>query len=490
MVEGGALEVSEEEVVEALTVAQKGIRELIGDPEGAARQGRPADEDGVGQGGDRPAGSRRRSTRLAEGKIARRSTRRTSSRRQAVEGVKKEIADAAARRIPGQRQGDRRRCSAKSSTARCASRCWTTGQRVDGRDPNESGPISIDTGVLPRAHGSALFTRGQTQALVSVTLGTPNDVQRLDTIDEAGETTKSFMLHYNFPPFSTGEVRPMRGTSRSRDRPRRPGRARAAARAAAVRGVPVHDAHRLRHPRVERLVVDGARSAAARSRSWTPASRCGPPCAGVAMGLIKEGDKYAMLTDILGTEDHLGDMDFKVAGTAQGHHLDPDGHQDRGARPQDHGEALAQARKAGCTSSARWPRRCRAADRPVAVRAAHRHDADQPREDRRPDRPEGQDDPRHSGRDGRRDQRRGQRHRHDRRRRRRGGGSARGRWCRRSPPSPRSAGRTRGRSRARRRSAPSSRSCRASRGCCTSPSCSTAAPRRPRTWSRRATASR
>ncbi len=75
-------------------------------------------------------------------------------------------------------------------------------------------PISIDIGLLPRAHGSALFTRGQTQALVAVTLGTANDVQRLDTIDEAGETTKSFMLHYNFPPFSTGEVRPVRGTSR------------------------------------------------------------------------------------------------------------------------------------------------------------------------------------------------------------------------------------------------------------------------------------
>ena len=90
----------------------------------------------------------------------------------------------------------------------------TTGLRVDGRKPDEVRAISIDTTVLPRAHGSALFTRGQTQALVAATLGTAKDAQRLDSINEAGETTRSFMLHYNFPPFSTGEVRPMRGTSR------------------------------------------------------------------------------------------------------------------------------------------------------------------------------------------------------------------------------------------------------------------------------------
>ena len=89
-----------------------------------------------------------------------------------------------------------------------------TGLRVDGRKPNVVRDISIDASVLPRAHGSALFTRGQTQALVVATLGTANDVQRMDNIDDAKETTKSFMLHYNFPPFSTGEAKPMRGTGR------------------------------------------------------------------------------------------------------------------------------------------------------------------------------------------------------------------------------------------------------------------------------------
>jgi polyribonucleotide nucleotidyltransferase len=192
-----------------------------------------------------------------------------------------------------------------------------SGKRVDGRGTKEVRQITIDAPVLPRAHGSALFTRGQTQALVAVTLGTANDVQRLDSIDDAGETTKSFMLHYNFPPFSTGEVRPMRGTSR-----REIGHGNLAERA--LQGVlPAFE----EFPYTIRIVSDILES----NGSSSMASVCGgslalfdagvplrSAVAGVAMGLIKEGSKYAILTDILGTEDHLGDMDFKVAGTEQG----------------------------------------------------------------------------------------------------------------------------------------------------------------------------
>jgi len=192
-----------------------------------------------------------------------------------------------------------------------------TGLRVDGRKPTEVRPISIDSSVLPRAHGSALFTRGQTQALVAATLGTANDVQRMDSIDEAKETTKSFMLHYNFPPFSTGEVRPVRGTSR-----REIGHGNLAERA--IQGVlPAFE----EFPYTIRIVSDVLES----NGSSSMASVCGGSLAcfdagiplkgavaGVAMGLIKEGKKYAVLTDILGTEDHLGDMDFKVAGTKAG----------------------------------------------------------------------------------------------------------------------------------------------------------------------------
>jgi polyribonucleotide nucleotidyltransferase len=192
-----------------------------------------------------------------------------------------------------------------------------TNLRVDGRKPNEVRAISVDNGVLPRAHGSSLFTRGQTQALVAATLGTAKDAQRLDSIKEAGEVTRSFMLHYNFPPFSTGEVRPMRGTSR-----REIGHGNLAERA--IQGVLPDFAD---FPYTIRIVSDVLES----NGSSSMASVCGgslalfdagvpmkAAVAGVAMGLIKEGRKYAILTDILGDEDHLGDMDFKVAGTTEG----------------------------------------------------------------------------------------------------------------------------------------------------------------------------
>jgi polyribonucleotide nucleotidyltransferase len=191
------------------------------------------------------------------------------------------------------------------------------GERVDGRDLDTIRPITIVTGELPRTHGSAVFTRGQTQALVSVTLGTTDDEQRIDSIDVAGETTKSFMLHYNFPPFSTGEVKMIRGTSR-----REIGHGALAERALQPLLPQYED-----FPYTLRVVSEILES----NGSSSMATVCGgslalmdagvpmkAPCAGVAMGLIKEGDKVAVLTDILGSEDHLGDMDFKVAGTKKG----------------------------------------------------------------------------------------------------------------------------------------------------------------------------
>src|SRR5436305_810364 len=196
-------------------------------------------------------------------------------------------------------------------------RVLTRGERVDGRDLDTVRPISCEVGTLPRTHGSALFTRGQTQALVSVTLGTTRDEQRIDSIDVAQETTKSFMLHYNFPPFSTGEVKPIRGTSRLEV-----GHGALAERALQAL-LPPYD----QFPYTLRIVSDILES----NGSSSMATVCGgslalfdagvpmtAACAGVAMGLIKEGKRVAVLTDILGTEDHLGDMDFKVAGTRQG----------------------------------------------------------------------------------------------------------------------------------------------------------------------------
>lgn len=188
-------------------------------------------------------------------------------------------------------------------------------QRLDGRAFNKIRPISGEVSLLPRAHGSALFTRGETQALVTVTLGTGEDVQRLDDI--TGESSKSFMLHYNFPPFSVGEVAFLRGPSR-----RSIGHGALAERAIAT-ALPDESAF----PYTIRVVSDilesnGSSSMATVCGAVMALQDAGVPIstsiAGVAMGLVKEGDDYAILSDIAGFEDHYGDMDFKIAGTAYG----------------------------------------------------------------------------------------------------------------------------------------------------------------------------
>ncbi|MBI4537154.1 MAG: polyribonucleotide nucleotidyltransferase [candidate division NC10 bacterium] len=189
------------------------------------------------------------------------------------------------------------------------------GRRADGRAVTDVRPISCEVGVLPRTHGSALFTRGQTQALATTTLGTSEDEQRLDELE--GESFKRFMLHYNFPPFSVGEVKMMRGASR-----RDIGHGALAERAI----LPVLPGKE-EFPYTIRIVSDilesnGSSSMATVCGASLSLMDAGVPIraavAGVAMGLVKEGDRTAVLTDIQGLEDHLGDMDFKVAGTRSG----------------------------------------------------------------------------------------------------------------------------------------------------------------------------
>ena len=194
-------------------------------------------------------------------------------------------------------------------------RIISEGRRMDGRGLTDVRPISSEVGYLPRTHGSAIFTRGQTQALVTVTLGSKADEQRIDDI--MGETKKSLMLHYNFPPFSVGECRFLRG----------PGRREIGHGALAERSVAKIIPNEDNFPYTIRIVSDILES----NGSSSMASVCGSslalmdagvpikcPIAGIAMGLIKEGDKVAILTDILGQEDHFGDMDFKVTGTREG----------------------------------------------------------------------------------------------------------------------------------------------------------------------------
>ncbi len=190
-----------------------------------------------------------------------------------------------------------------------------TGNRIDGRDTKTVRPIVCETGILERTHGSALFTRGETQAIVVSTLGTGQDEQRIDAID--GEYTENFMLHYNFPPYSVGEVGRVGSTSR-----REIGHGKLAWRA-------IHPMlpSKEKFPYTYRVVSEITES----NGSSSMATVCGTsmslmdagvplerPVAGIAMGLIKEEDKYVILSDILGDEDHLGDMDFKVAGTSKG----------------------------------------------------------------------------------------------------------------------------------------------------------------------------
>jgi polyribonucleotide nucleotidyltransferase len=197
----------------------------------------------------------------------------------------------------------------------CRQPIFFHNRRIDGRALNEVRPIQIQIGWLPRTHGSARFTRGETQISAVVTLGSAEDEQKIDAL--TGETFKSFMLHYNFPPFSVGEVRMLRGPSR-----RDIGHGALAERAIS-QILPPNE----KFPYTIRVVSEVLES----NGSSSMATVCGAslalmdagvqiksPVAGIAMGLIKEGEKLAILTDILGDEDHHGDMDFKVAGTKHG----------------------------------------------------------------------------------------------------------------------------------------------------------------------------
>ena len=194
-------------------------------------------------------------------------------------------------------------------------RILTEGTRLDGRNTTQVRPITIELGVLPRTHGSALFTRGETQSLTTVTLGTKNDEQIIDGLRE--EYTKRFMLHYNFPPFSVGEVGRMTGVGR-----REIGHGNLAERALKM-VLPGEEIF----PYTVRVISDILESNGSSSMATVCAGSLSmmdagvgisKSVAGIAMGLVKEGERFAILSDILGNEDHLGDMDFKVAGTEAG----------------------------------------------------------------------------------------------------------------------------------------------------------------------------
>ena len=316
MVEGGALQVPEEEIAEGLLVAHQGIRELIGIQQELLDQiekAEPMDWTSV----DVEGGLRERITDAVTARIkdalnigdkAERNAALSTARSETVESMGSDEVDID-KHVSTVAKGIEKQ--------ELREQILSTGRRSDGRGLDEVRPISIETGILSRAHGSALFTRGQTQSLGVVTLGTSDDEQRLDTVDFAVQQSKSFMLHYNFPPFSTGEAKPVRGTSR-----REIGHGALAERALEPLLPPYEE-----FPYTIRVVSDilesnGSSSMATVCSGSLALMDAGVPmraaCAGVAMGLIKEGERIAVLTDILGMEDALGDMDFKVAGTREG----------------------------------------------------------------------------------------------------------------------------------------------------------------------------
>jgi polyribonucleotide nucleotidyltransferase len=315
MVEAGAREVSEEEVVKAFEAAQAAIREIVAGIDALARE----------------AGKKK--VEFAAKEISHDFYReveekvylplaeamRIPDKLQNYESVDQVLADLVAD-IPEEEV--ERRTAAKSIFKELKEKVMRDealerGKRLDGRKFDEIRPIAIEVGVLPRTHGSSLFTRGETQALVTATLGTAEDQQKVETVD--GETWKRFMLHYNFPPFSVGEVQFLRGPGR-----REVGHGALAERALASM-IPTEE----QFPYTIRVVSDILES----NGSSSMASVCGgtlammdagvplkAPVAGVAMGLLmdEKSGKFAVLSDIAGAEDHYGDMDFKVAGSAAG----------------------------------------------------------------------------------------------------------------------------------------------------------------------------
>ena len=289
-------------------------------------------------------------------------------------------------------------------------RGYVLGQkkRIDGRDMVTVRPVATEVGILPRVHGSALFQRGETQAVVTTTLGTSSDEQKIDAL--TGERWKRFLLHYNFPPFSTGETKPMRGPGR-----REIGHGALAERALS-RMIPEPE----KFPYTIRIVSETLES----NGSSSMAAVCGgtlslmdagvpikAPVAGIAMGLISDGKRTAILTDILGDEDHLGDMDFKVCGTSRGITAIQMDIKIAGLSREVMTQALAQARDGRMFILGKMMETLkRAARGALQVRAAHHHHQGEAGPDPPRHRPGRQDHQGDHRPDGRGDRRRGRRH--------------------------------------------------------------------------------
>jgi polyribonucleotide nucleotidyltransferase len=318
MVEGGAAEATESDLIDALMFGHETAQPVLDLIEKIRKAvGKPKKEFKAAQ---LPAELKARVAALADEDL-KKATKVTDkkARYEGYKGLKKKIQETLLGELGAEKYLPVEKLLGAEFEERKAHVVRTyvleSGRRIDGRDTRTVRPIMCEAGLLPRVHGSALFQRGETQAIVTTTLGTSSDEQKIDGL--MGETWKRFYLHYNFPPFSTGETKPMRGPGR-----REIGHGALAERAL-LRMIPPAD----QFPYTIRIVSETLES----NGSSSMAAVCGgclslmdagvpikSPVAGIAMGLIMEGSKYAVLSDILGDEDHLGDMDFKVCGTARG----------------------------------------------------------------------------------------------------------------------------------------------------------------------------
>ncbi len=318
MVEAGANEIPEAEILDALDIAHENIKKICAaQRELAEKAGKPKIEVEIPQVHDElyeqikaSHGAALDAATQVEDKLE-----RQDATKEVEETILEKYSGDPETETYGEYRANAQRAFDKLEKTLIRERIAVAKKRPDGRSADQIRPISIEVGIAPRTHGSALFTRGQTQAFSVVSLGTTREEMRLDTLGL--ETTKRYFHHYNFPPFSVGEAGFMRGPKR-----RDIGHGALAERAL-VPMIPSQE----EFPYTIRVVSDILES----NGSSSMASVCGStlslmdagvpikaPVAGIAMGLIKEGDDYVILTDIAGVEDHLGDMDFKVAGTKDG----------------------------------------------------------------------------------------------------------------------------------------------------------------------------
>jgi polyribonucleotide nucleotidyltransferase len=313
MVEAGAHEVSESELADGIYQGHEAVRKIIAVQKELIQEVGPKRREIPVE--DEPSGLREQlTTRWKEPLADAMRVRGKLESYAKVDELKRGMMDAFGEDEADKRSFAKRFWHEMQDTI-LREEVMNQGHRLDGRRFDEIRPVQCDVGVLPRTHGSALFTRGETQALVTVTLGTSADAQRLDWVE--GESMRRFMLHYNFPPFSVGEARFLRGPGR-----REIGHGALGERSL-LQVVPPEE----KWPYTIRIVSDilesnGSSSMATVCGGSLALMDAGVPMsaavAGIAMGLVKVGDRFEVLTDIAGAEDHHGDMDFKVSGTAEG----------------------------------------------------------------------------------------------------------------------------------------------------------------------------